>query len=257
MPALSYPPEQLSEHWHDSTITYRDIAKCSRLTGIISVMDKKYGFQNWGEDEVANYLIESRNNKLLAGRGKVGKVDKAGKIVKERKPAPIPEEDRTLAQRINSLMSHYEPESITANDAQTFRNMAVIEMQMGRIDELLQDEEDVSQLKILSETYAKLSGEYRQLQSTLGIDRNSRDTQVDTANELKRMIAGAKELLEKHSVPIVCPKCLESEAEIKINQGFIVFHFRQNVPWRWESVCPRCGEKMVMVNGELVGLEEA
>ena len=225
--------EMMDDVWNGTSITYRDIKKASSLFPIQATLNKQYGAGNWGVDEIGAQLLKSR----------AGRADKktARKVVETKEV--YHDLNRSVDKRVDAYISHFE--GVTPNDIQAFRQMAVLETQMAEVETRLHDAGLLpDELKKYGELYSKLSGEFRQLQTSLGIDRASRETQVDTAEELKKMMKGAQELLKKHGVPIICPKCREDN--VKINQGFVMFHFRQDVTWTWTSQCPKCGSMIVL-----------
>ena len=235
MPKLTFPTEQMDEVWPGTTVTLRDIAKSSNLFPVKAALNKQYGFDEWGPEQVAKYLQAGR-----LAKASQGKSHQRGKKIDVERIAPL--ENADFKSRLEALMSPFDKDTITPNDYISFRNLAEIQMQMDALTEQLRSGEyrsDVSKLKTLNETYAKLSGEARQLQSALGIDRSSRETQVDTGAAIRHMVQGAQETLRANAVMIVCPAC--KARDVLINQGYILFHFRQDVPWKWESVCPKCG----------------
>jgi hypothetical protein len=232
-PISDITKEMMGETWNSTSITYRDIRKNSTLFPIITKMNKLYGAGNWGIDELGQDILERRSKTPDKKTPRV--VVKAKEVYKDT--------NRSIEQRVDAYISNFE--GVTQNDIQTFRQMAVLEQQMVEIETRLLDKGLIpAELKTLGELYTKLSGEFRQLQSILGIDRSSRETQVDTAEALKRYVHGADELLKKHAVEIRCPKCVAKE--VVINQGYIMFHFRNDVTWTWTSRCPQCGEMLVL-----------
>lgn len=233
IPLETITQDRMGELWNGTSVTLRDILKSSKLFPIRVSLNKQYGLNLWGVNEVGQYLLNSRAN-----RG-----DKKGKQrIKVEAKKVYKDTERSVVQRVDAYISNFE--GVTPNDIQTFRQMAVLEQQMVEIEARLQLKEqlDPKDLKTLGELYTKLSGEFRQLQSVLGIDRSSRETQVDTAAELKKMIGAAKELLKKNSIPITCKSC--AEKGVVIAEGYVLFHFRNDVKWSWDSVCPQCGNNI-------------
>ena len=201
------------------------IERHKRLKPIREAMDKSYGAGNWGDDEIVADMLDRQSRKAYE---------------------PV-ERKKTHTSQITDKVKIYEKhfENITPNDRRMILQLVEIETQLEQIA-LKRASEKLSaqEMKILGELEIKFSTEYRQIQLALGIDRASRETQIDASVELKRFVSGAKELLDQQSVPIRCPYCTGSN----INQGFILFHFRQDVAWKWVQECPKCHQTFIIAS---------
>jgi len=204
-----------------------------RLKPIRDRLDKMYGVGDWGFDELAADAVR-RSTKVREQQRDVKRAEK-----QEKK-----EEGKAFDERVKQYLTHFQ--NATPNDMMLLRQMVDIELQLDNISEMRRDLKDVMEIKRLGELQVKLSAEHRQIQTLLGVDRNSRETQVDAAVEVKRLVDGAKKLLEERSTPIRCPYCNNQR---KLNLGFIVYHFR-DTGWQFTFTCPNpeCA-KEVMLRG--------
>lgn len=146
-------------------------------------------------------------------------------------------------ERYAEYLKQFEPE--TLNDEQTLRELVSIEMQLelarSLLTKVLSDPKVAHvRAKALSDIKSKLLADYKRMQDELGISRAKRASQKDVREELPRVIKAASAFLMEHAIQIRCPHCLSEDAEVNINQGFILFHFRQDVKWEWKQDCPRC-----------------
>ena len=147
-------------------------------------------------------------------------------------------------ERYAAYIEQFEPD--TLNDEQTLRELVSIEIQLElarvKLTALLVDPKaSHTKAKALSDIKSRLLADYKRCQDELGISRAKRASQKDVREELPRVIRAASDFLHEHAIQIRCPHCLDEPAEVNINQGFILFHFRQDVKWKWEQDCPRCG----------------
>jgi len=134
----------------------------------------------------------------------------------------------------------------TPNDKHSLTSMVEIEIQMDLINKKLNldgkgDEKELTSTdrKNLNETYASLSREHRQLQTSMGIGRAERAAEIDAAQEISSFVTGARKFLEEQSIPVRCRHCND-----KLNLGFVVFHHREGAAWEFNFQCPnpKCGK---------------
>lgn len=169
-------------------------------------------------------------------------------------------------------LDSFEPE--TPNDRLLLEELVSLTKQIetirSRLDEALRDDNAThTQLKGLTDAKAKLLAEFRKIQDELGISYAKRRGDVEAKDEIPRLVDAANDLLTQYAVQIRCPHCLDETANVNINQGFILFHFKDNVEWKWSQVCPRCGKAFEIksdtyldlgsgfdVDGELLSLEQ-
>jgi len=157
---------------------------------------------------------------------------------------PVADHESEADKRYAAYLEHFEPD--TLNDEQTLRELVSIEIQLElartKLTDLLSDPKASHvKAKALSDIKSRLLTDYKKVQDELGISQSKRTGQKDVREELPRVIKAASEFLHEHAIQIRCPHCLDEPAEVNINQGFILFHFRQDVKWKWEQDCPRCG----------------
>ncbi len=157
--------------------------------------------------------------------------------------AQVADHEGNTEKRYKEYLEQFEPE--TLNDEQTLRELVSIEMQLElarkKLTEILVDPKGSHvKAKALSDIKSRLLADHKRCADELGISRSKRQSQKDVREELPRVIKSASEFLKEHAIQIRCPHCLDEPAEVNINQGFILFHFRQDVKWKWEQDCPRC-----------------
>ena len=214
--ALDDPKNQL---FQDTPFKVWEVERHARLTSTKRKLKDKLGTSNWSLEDVAKDLAEVRERK---------KTQKES--VKSRR-----QREGSMKNRVDEYLATFK--DITPNDLQSITAMCNLELQMESIENELATSENlkVDDRKKLGELYAKLSTEHRQLQTALGIIRADRESEMDTAAEINRFKQGAKKKLEEEGIQIACPHCQEKMA---LNQGFVLFHFKANVRWKWESQCP-------------------
>ena len=224
------PDDPKNQPYKDSKFKIWEVERHARLAPIRERLNKLYGEGVWGMDEALQDLEHSREIKAQSHL--------------ERKK----ERRRTVKSRVDAYLQVFKDP--TPNDYQSIAAMSNIEEQMESIEDELATSKDlkVDDRKKLGELYAKLSTEHRQLQTALGILRADRESEMDTAAEIKRFIHGAKQKIADEGIVIACPHCSEKMA---LNQGFVLFHFKANVKWKWESQCPnpKC-KKMFVLKSE-------
>ena len=199
------------------------------------MLDDYYGSGNWGEAEIREYL---KLQKCLEGKV-------SGDQVEETDTGQV----ETM---IESKLAKYKEQlaNLTPNDEAVLRQMATIEVQLGMLDEKLNtDEFDPDGVQKITLSKQRLLAEFRQLQTSIGLDRRSREGEEDDAVAIvQKFVRDAKNFVETYAVKITCPYC--GQEKVVINQGMIIFHFRDNVPWQWRSICPRCGKEFT-IDGNL------
>jgi len=166
-------------------------------------------------------------------------------------------DDRSGEQKINERIKSYENDldasSLTESDRSQIKNLARLEVGIEAFTEKLSNigESDSKTAKSLSDTLSTLMAQHRQIASALGIDRKSRSSRGESEYEeyLPRLHKQAYNFMAEKSIVIMCPVCINNKAHTKINEGFIVFHFREDVDWEWRSACPSCKQQFVINYG--------
>lgn len=154
--------------------------------------------------------------------------------------------NRLVEDRVHQYEDDFEEDSITTADRQQLRTLA----ELSVLSELANRKSAVmvlgsyspQDIKYVSDSAKSLSGEARQLATSLGIDRKSRVTDQESELEtyLPTLHKEAKEFIYKHAIAIVCPHCLDTEARVELRMGTILYHFSFELRWEWNSVCPKC-----------------
>lgn len=166
---------------------------------------------------------------------------KTTKTVKYVAKSPV---DDRIKARIEEYMADLDKSSITVSDRSQIKNLARIEIALEEMSEKLTSIGTMSDKdrKSLSSAYNEFSTQARMISSALGIDRKSRANRGEGEYEsyLPRLHQEAQAFLAEHSLMIVCPHCIQDKAHTKIVEGTIIFHFRDDVEWSWNSHCPKC-----------------
>lgn len=225
------PDDPKNQPFQDTPFKVWEVERHARLTSTKKKLNEKLGKGNWGLTEVVQDLTAIRERRRM-------------ETSNTRRKA---QQQDAIQGRLDKYLVTFK--DVTPNDEQSIIAMCNLEIQMEGVEkELALRTLDVDSRKKLGELYAKLSTEHRQLQAALGITRSERESEMDTQAEIKRFIHGAKQKIEEEGVLIACPNCSEKMA---LNQGFVMFHFRDNVRWKWESQCPnpKC-KKMFTIQSE-------
>lgn len=206
--------------------------KYKNLPGIRNHLSTMHGRGKWGDDEYVQYLLGLYEH------------DKAALTTEPPKELPMPV--GSADERFNAYMKYYEDPA--PNDILLLRQMARMEAQLDAIQDQWEEaviEGNRTAAKAWSDMVKSLTSEHRAIQSTLGISRAARDktrSREDLADYIQDIIRKTAAFTDEHAIQIRCPHCALSPAETEINMGFILFHFRQDVPWHFEFQCPLCQE---------------
>ncbi len=214
-------------YYKDSGFRIWEIQRDVKLVPIKRKLDKKYGPGLWGWDEAVADMQERRERKRSL----------KGVFNQQRKQRLL-----TVEQRVDQYRAAFS--NMTPNDETAIHQLATIEKEMAEIEDTrrmhAKGEIDVSiaDLEKLGKLYINYSTEFRNLQKSLGIDRASRETDVDAGNEVRRFVEGSKKFLAEKTIPIRCPHC---DAEHHLNLGYIYFAFQDASPWTFSvEKCPNC-----------------
>lgn len=212
------------------------------LIGIKRAMNKIYGEGEWGNEEVRAYLAERAWRKQHPKGDDTPTATSLG-------PAKDLE-----AQRVEEIMKTFD-----FNEAQlpTVKQLAAFEVGLEGLTEKFRDavlKGDVSRVRLLQQAMTPLSREIRQTQQTLRIDVGS--VHGEGVSELRKQVIDtmdrARSLLQEHAVRLECPSCQTSQtATMAINYGFLLFHFRNDVPWHmwFQCVNPTCKQGVHILGG--------
>ena len=159
------------------------------------------------------------------------KIRKATHIVREKT-------DDTAVAQIDTIVAKYLASytEVTPNDRASFRQLATIEYQLGRLEEAVLSAQ-LMDIPELTKAQISLTSEHRQLQRTLGMDRRTREEEQgesDVVSRIEGIVEGAQTFYKERIVEVKC------ECGIKI--GHILAHF---LDWEFRGKCPRCGKEVV------------
>lgn len=136
---------------------------------------------------------------------------------------------------------------IQPNDYSMLENLVTLEVRMEDTrkrmlkDPVTKKVPDALEVKKLSEAYTTYSKEFRQVQDNLGIGRSQRSDEMDMQGELDKFMEESRALVEDEGRRITCVHC-NSDFEM----GWVIFHFRDNTPWMFNFICPKCGKPNTM-----------
>lgn len=161
--------------------------------------------------------------------------------------------------KIDDLMAEYLNvyEAKTPNDLDSLRQLCSLKLAINDLEnterQMLTGLKDPNSRGKYTESFinsivnarTKYLAEYRQLQTMLGIDRQSREkaeSETGGTEYMRQLVHSASNLLESKSVPIRCPKCPTENSSL-LNMGFVLSHFGK---WKFEGVCPKCGSPILL-----------
>lgn len=230
MPRRVPTPESVTHSFEEWYEIYGP--KYKNLAGIRRHLSVMHGKGEWGEDEYVRYMMEIYEH------------DRDALVKEPPKELPIP--TGSAEDRFQAYMEYYEDPA--PNDILLLRQMARIEAQLDAIqdkwDAAVSEGSRVAS-KGWSDMVKSLTAEHRNIQSTLGISRSARDktrSRDDLADYVQDIIRKTSDFVDEQTIEIRCPHCALSPAQTEINLGFVLFHFRQEVPWHFEFQCPLCQE---------------
>jgi hypothetical protein len=149
---------------------------------------------------------------------------------------------------------------LTLNDRSLLQAMVNMEIQFPDFQKKIAGSKDGREAAKYQEAYNISLKEYRQIQSALGMDRAQRSTDIDMQTEIDKLVAEATELVENVGRNIACAHCVSD-----FEMGTLIFHFRDDVPWTFNFVCPKCGQpnaisgikalpaSMMLIEGQVSG----
>jgi len=232
----------------------------------VAIMNGMYGSGNWTVEQLAEYLAMSQEGKGLDELDKIPppKPKKGQRDLPKNKSVPAKprgaaspkidiattdySEDESIQEIADKRMAEYLEyfDADTPNDKLGLYELSMNEAELVKLHQrkanVITSGGNINELKKLTDAITATSRECRMLQQTLGIDRSSRGSGENAADNLLEMIQRAKTLLRKTAVPISCAACGEGVVNVF---GYVIFHFDpSDVPWDLTFECPRCGTKI-------------
>lgn len=210
------------------------------LMGTTSQMNREYP-DGWGDEEVRAFIVKTRRQTLSLT---------ALRYEKEREVNIGHEAE--VQKIVDGYLRHFSKPS--PNDMVNLTEMARIQLTLKLLDQrmkelTLESKPRADDIKTLNTVRKDAIKSFQELEKSLGIDRETRQTESDTVSIIDQVRQQAAELLEKRKRNIVCEFCRDDD-NVAINLGFIVFHMDQNsVQWKFEAVCPRCNKFIYIVRG--------
>lgn len=227
----------------DTVVPDHIVRSRSKLLPVSRKMDRMYGEGEWGDDELRQYICQQEWKKrqkyqqYLTEQGQAGPTLVAG---------------TTADERVESLMQQF-PELSEAH-LPMVRQLVAFERGLARLtvqfDEAV-THKDLPKVRKYQQAMTDLQRELRLMSQQLQIDVGSLrgEGAVEIRQEVMTLMDRSQALLQKHAVRLTCPAC--QEKGIVINLGFLLFHFRDDVPWRFWCACPheRCGQGIHIEGG--------
>jgi len=209
-------------------------------------MDNIYTKGNWGDNELRLYLAQNAIERKLEWERW-----QAERPAQEQQPVSL----GTLANRVAEIMSAH-PHLTEANRRQVEQLAAherAFSVATMKFQQAVEDG-NVKDMRQYQQTMTGLTAEIRQLMRSLRIDVGSLQGEgpEELRQEILEMMDQAKAMLQQHAIRLVCPACtIRKEGPAHINLGFLLFHFRDDVPWHLWLTCPhpKCGQGIHIVGG--------
>lgn len=148
--------------------------------------------------------------------------------------AAQPKTEEQIEARVQEYLRAFVPE--TPNDMAMLRNLASVELQLDAVNRQIasiQEYDGTKKMTDLIKIQTDLSTTHRQFQTTLGIDRRTRDEQSggsDVREQIEHTIQEAAEFYRRKVVVI-------HHCGIKL--GHVLAHFTD---WEMRIKCPVCGQ---------------
>lgn len=130
---------------------------------------------------------------------------------------------------------------LTVNDRALLGAMVNMEIKFPIYQKQIADCKDGREAAKFQEAYNNSLKEYRLIQSSLGMDRAQRSTDIDMQTEIDKLVDEATVLVDDLGRNIACSHCTSD-----FEMGTVIFHFRDDVPWTFNFICPKCGQLNTM-----------
>ena len=204
----------------DIVVTDGEVRSWKAMKGTKAAMKNLHG-EDWGDEEVKLFIQAKRFEKWQE------------ELVNEVESQ----------ERFKKYMEAFE--NYTPNDEQMVLAMCSIEVQLENIRKTLEGGKisDVAEIQKLSKAQTDLLKEHRQLQGALGIQRQDRKTHKETALELiKEEIERGRQFMKDKLIAITHEGC-------NIQEGWVLYSF-QELPYKCQFTCPRCGGDIIIEGGD-------
>ena len=233
----------------ETIITDALIGQRRNLLPIRRKLDRMYGESEWGENELRAYIARSEWDKKVAR-------DKWN-ATKDAPGAPEAPEAKTGAP---ATLSNFDLDTEAERFMQDYPDLGEINRPMVRqlilynrllvnLAEQMESEiigKDPTAARRTQQMMTAIQSEVRQIHKVLGLDAGSLRSggAEERRQEILQTMDRAKALLNKSAVRITCPACLASSQERVINLGYVLYHFKEEMPFHWWTLCPHpdCGQ---------------
>lgn len=217
----------------------------SKLKPIRSMMDRRYGEGNWGDEEIRQYVARAEwQKKLVWEAAQAAGVPTTVELVattKEPVKPGVPIDDAEIEEATQHILDTF-PDLTEANRPmirqREYYNRILPHLAAGILHDLEQGND--AQVRQKQQTMTDLQREVRQIDKDLGLDAGSLRSEGidDVRKEVLTVMDRSLAMLNKHAVRIVCPACRAGKQEVHINLGWLLYHFRQDDPWHFFCKCP-------------------
>lgn len=246
-PKKPNPQVRFGETIEDTVVPDSVVRIWEKLLPVRRKLDSMYGEGQWGTEDLRRYVAQREWEKKLAWEA----ANTQALSVPDVAPS-VPSADVDAA--VQRIMDSFP--DLTEVNRPMVRQRELYYHTLGQLAIKIQEkmaEGSMGDVRQMQQIMTDLQREVRQIDAALGLDAGSlRSGGVDEIRkEIMTVMDRARALLQKHAVRISCPACLASKQQRNINLGYILFHFRQDVPFHFFTVCPHpdCGQGIHISGG--------
>ena len=245
------PKISFGETIEDTIVPDSVVRIWENLQPVRRAMDRIHGEGEWGFEDLRRYVARRQWATKLAYDATTAPKEAQALTVPDATPAAPTETVETAVQRI---MDNF-PDLTEVNRPMVRQRELYYRILGPLAEEVASDvaQGNIKDVRQKQQIMTDLQREVRQIESSLGLDAGSlRSGGVDEIRkEIYTVMDRAKALLDKHAVRITCPACRASKTARHINMGYILFHFRQDVPFHFFTICPHpdCGQGIHISGG--------
>lgn len=240
------PAIEFGDTIEDTVVPDSVVRMWSKLAGVRKAMARLYG-ADWGNEELRLYVArrewekkiawEAASNAGLVGGGMVGERKSASAL--DTTMLPKGEDIEAAVQRVMDSF----PDLTEANRPMVRQREyynRVLEQLAKRLQAGLADKGDAGHVRQTQQMLIDIQKEARQIEKDLRLDAGSlRSGGIEELRaEIIKVMDRSKALLNKHAIRIMCPACMASRQERHINLGWLLYHFRQDKPFHFFTICP-------------------
>lgn len=235
------PQVRFGDTIEDTVVPDSVVRTWENLQPVRRAMDRIHDGEEWGFEDLRRYVARREWEKKLAWEAHttalVAKTVQAPTVPGSTSAAPL----ETVEAAVQRVMNNF-PDLTEVNRPMVRQRELYYRALRPLAAQVAEDiaSNNMKDVRSKQQIMTDMQREVRQIESALGLDAGSlRSGGVDEIRrEIYTVMDRAKALLDKHAVRITCPACRASKAERHINMGYILFHFRQDVPFHFFTICP-------------------